>query len=137
MSTNAATEMKKHANAAIDMVMAEYGDQLRANGIQLDFSEQTVGIAESILGSLHSEGDNDAELIQTVSIMFGAYIGEVICKQIPQAQWTEDARGARYIQIGSSEVSPVAWCYKRLVNGPQDNVVEKYMTFRRQIAAVV
>lgn len=135
MSNQAAAEMKKHADAAVEMLTEEYGAQLRASGIQMDFSEQTVGIVESVLGAFHEDEELDPQTLKNMSLLFGAYVGEILRKQFPKAQWAEDQRGAKFIQVGTSQASPVAWCYKRLVNG--ESVFEKYMTFRNHILAGV
>jgi hypothetical protein len=128
-----ASEMRKHADAAAEMVFAEYGHTL-------DFSEPTIGAVEAILNGFWKEGDLSEGLAANITLLFGSYIGELIREAFPDANWvrSESAPGgveSPYIQLDDIQLFPITWCYKRLYNGPDDSVVKKYLAFREVIDA--
>jgi hypothetical protein len=129
MARNA--EMAKHARAAVEMVREEYGREL-------DFSEPAIGAVEALLNGFWEEGGNTNDLLATVALLFGSYIGEMIRSHWPEAAWIGGSlmpsAPPPALLVGDIEVFPVAWCYKRLYNGPADSVVDKYMAFRQAIA---
>jgi hypothetical protein len=128
-----AADMRTHAEAAVEMVRAEYG---RA----LDFSEPTIGAVEALLNGLWKEADEadrTGGLFAKSALLF-AYIGELIRTRYPRARWvggsiTPDAPPP-FVRLGDIDVYPVVWCFKQLYNGPSDSVVEKYLTFRQAAA---
>jgi hypothetical protein len=126
-----AAEMRKHAEAAAEMVLAEYGHKL-------DFSEPTIGAVEAILNGFWKEGDLSEELAANITLLFGSYIGELIREAFPNARWvrgesTPDGNESPCIQLDDIKLFPITWCYKRLYNGPDDSVVKKYLAFREVI----
>ncbi len=131
MTVEMSGEMERHARAAAEMVREEYGHEL-------DFSEPTIGAVESILNGFWEDGGNENDLLATVALLFGAYIGEMIRSHWPEAAWIGGSLtpGAppSTLQVGDIELFPIAWCYKRLHNGPADSVVDKYLAFRLAIA---
>ncbi|MCI0457032.1 MAG: hypothetical protein L0Z62_08640 [Gemmataceae bacterium] len=125
------TEMARYAQTAAEMVLAEYGREL-------DFTEPTIGAVEAILNGFWQEGGNSDELLTKVALLFGSYIGEMIRNCYPEATWiggsmTPDAPSPM-LRVGDIDLYPISWCYKRLYNGPADNVVNKYLAFRQAIA---
>lgn len=126
-----AAEMRKHAEAAAEMVLAEYGHTL-------DFSEPTIGAIESLLNGFWKDADSSRGLFPKIALLFGAYIGELARARYPQAKWvggsfTPDAPPP-LVRLGDIDISPVVWCFKRLHNGPADSVVGKYLAFREAAA---
>jgi hypothetical protein len=126
---NPSAEMARHAQAAAEMVLANFG-------YELDFSEPTIGTVESLLSALWQQGDRD--LFPQAALLFGAYLGEVVRCCHPQATWmagslTPDGPSPPLV-IEDITLYPLSWCFKRLHNGPDDSVVEKYMAFREALA---
>jgi hypothetical protein len=124
-------EMRKHAEAAAEMVLAEYE-------IKLDFSEPTIGSVEAILNGFWEEGDLSDDLAANITLLFGSYIGELIRKAFPEATWVRSRSADRgdepaYIKLDDIKLFPITWCYKRLYNGPDDSVVQKFLAFREVI----
>ena len=125
-----AAEMRKHAEAAAEMVQSEYGHTM-------DFSEPTIGAVESLLNGLwkeQNEADRKNGLYWKFALLFGSYIGDLIRERYPKARWidgstTPDAPPP-VVRLGVIDVSPIVWCFKRLCNGPVDGVVAKYLAFR-------
>jgi hypothetical protein len=129
-------EMKRHAHAAVEMVMAEYGNAMKEQGLKLDFSEKTIGLVESILDGFYKDGDRSHELLEKIALLFGAYIGETIRDCFPEARWVpakDGGIGIPFIQLDDIQLYPCIWCYKRAHNGPQDSVVDKYLAFRKEM----
>jgi len=63
---------------------------------------------------------------------YGAYIGEVIRKSDASARWesSDEVGGDKSYPLicGAGHLYPMAWCYRRIVNGDEDNVWVKYAT---------
>ena len=128
-----AAEMRRHAEAAAEMVFAEYGHKL-------DFSEPTIGAVEAILNGFWKEGVTSDTPVANITLLFGSYIGELIRTSFPRAKWVRDppAPGgveSPFVQLGDIQLFPITWCYKRLYNGPDDSVATKYLAFRKVIDA--
>jgi hypothetical protein len=121
-------QMARFAKDAAEMVRAEYGQEL-------DFSEPSIGAVEGLLNGFWQDGERSDELFTKVALLFGSYIGEMIRANYPQATWsggslTPDAPPPS-LHVGDIEVSPIVWCFKRLYNGPDDSIVNKYLAFRQ------
>jgi|SRR5580693_5340792 hypothetical protein len=67
---------------------------------------------------------------------YGAYIGEVIRRSEPGAKWEPDdsVGGEKSYPIiggpGHGHSYPMARCYHRIVNGPEDNVWVKFRVLK-------
>jgi hypothetical protein len=122
-----ALEMQARANQAIEMAESDYG-------ITLDYSAESVVKVEEILGKIHelheSEPLSQDQLIKE-SLKWGGYVGETI-RSIKPCHWELDSRvggeGSFPIVFESEqhEIFPISWCYKRIINGPEDNVWHKF-----------
>jgi hypothetical protein len=128
-----ASEMRRHAEAAAEMLRAEYGHEL-------DFSESTIGAVEAILNGFWKEGLTPDTPVANITLLFGAYTGEIIRTCFPRAKWVRDPSApggveSPFIQLDDIQLFPITWCYKRLYNGPDDSVVKKYLAFRDVIDA--
>jgi hypothetical protein len=95
-------------------------------------SLDSLGNVNEIIQKLHSNGDFDSE---ETPMLFGAYIGEVIRKQIAKGPWVKDhpdnGRNTYPVKISNDLYAfPVVWVQKHLENGEQDNVLHKFKAFR-------
>jgi hypothetical protein len=113
----------------------------RESGVELNYGPQSVEKIEAILSSLHARrrlGQLDDRATLNEGYLWGAYVGEVL-RAVRGGQWIQTGRtdgpggkprfGEDFgLQWGSSgEVSlPIAWCIKRIVNGPEDDVWNKF-----------
>jgi hypothetical protein len=103
----------------------------------LDYSPESIRNAEAVLEKLHAalpkgflgrllgKGPSPDDL-DKMSKMYGGYVGEVI-RQAGGGEWvfdTEIMRGQKVICLtkGDMKIWPPAKVYKRLTNGPEDNV---------------
>lgn len=103
------------------------------HGIVLDYSEKSISDVETILGALHEKygPSQTEEQVYGTALAYGAYIGEVIRRGNPGSKWEHDhpvvGENSYPLHWLDGDVFPVAWCYKRIVNGPGDDVRHKYI----------
>lgn len=108
----------------------------REQGVTLDYSPGSIERVESILSALHNRQTENPMSDRELSILsarWGAYIGEVM-KRVRPANWRRDSEvsgvGAMpLIFDAESEAYPRSWVYKRIVDGPEDNVLFKFQAF--------
>jgi hypothetical protein len=120
------------------LASAAVKDAREQNHVDLDFTSGSVEKVEQILGSLHDQYVKNSSSISVngLASAYGAYIGEVIRKSEPGARWERDDKvgGEKSYPIiwgqGSGHSYPMAWCYRRIVNGPEDNVWVKYSVLK-------
>jgi hypothetical protein len=119
-------EMQSRAQLALTDAKDEFD-------VVLDFSPDSVESLESVLAQIHelhaANPIPDAELNRH-ALKWGGYVGEVI-KRVRTAEWKldSDVGGDASLPIvydDDSESFPVRWCYKRIINGDEDNVWHKF-----------
>ena len=119
-------EMKERAASAVEDARDKYS-------IELDYSSDSIEEVERILDKIHrqhrEEPIDNAEL-NRLKLKWGGYVGEVI-KRLRKAEWQLDSKIAGpgslpVVYEKSGESFPVMWCLKRIVNGPEDNVWDKF-----------
>jgi hypothetical protein len=110
-------------------------DSWNRYGVVLDYSDSSIKSLEAELDRIsHSqEFQASSEKDQRAQgIISGAYVGEVI-RRNHGGIWAVDSEAAgRFsfpVTIGKAESFPCTWCYKRLMNGPEDNIWDKYRYF--------
>ena len=115
-----------------------------ATGVDLDFSEESIGRVEAVLSQLHDalpkgffaklfgRGPSSDDIL-TMSKMYGSYVGEVL-RRTRGGEWALVDDQVTLIN-GDERVWPIAKVFKRITNGSDDNVavyfkvlVEKYWT---------
>ena len=101
--------------------------------LALDYSPESIETVEAALGQVHDEvaaGRMSKQDGQALAIRYGAYVGEAIRLRWG-GQWARDHQvagpGSFPLRVGKHEVFPIAWCTKRVKNGPEDNVWHKYL----------
>lgn len=115
------------------LASAAVKDAREQNHVDLDYSSESIEKVEQILANLHDLYVKNPSSISANGLgsAYGAYIGEVIRRAEPGARWERDDEvGEKSYPIiwgaGSGHSYPMAWCYHRIVNGPEDNVWMKY-----------
>lgn len=122
-------QMRWLANEAIDMTKREHGEIL-------DYSTASIQSVEKVLGKLHDDvvSGKLREGQRGLAIAYGAYVGECIRRAHPPAHWEldHDIGGAgTYPLFWKGGCSfPVSWCYKRIMNGEEDNIWFKFEILR-------
>lgn len=104
----------------------------KENGINLDFSDQSIKDVEKLLAECHREykkTKND-EGFHGLALMFGAYIGEVIKKKGRGGRWARNhpdmGEDSFPFHWCGKDLFLRAWCAKRIFDGSGDNVWHKY-----------
>jgi hypothetical protein len=95
-----------------------------SSGVALDYSFGSLEDVENILEKLHRSlppepsGERPTQKdIDTVSKMYGGYIGEVF-RKVGGGEWQDDAS----LRKGDLRIWPASKAYKRITNGSEDNV---------------
>jgi hypothetical protein len=123
------SEMRLRAEHAVEEAARHYD-------VTLEYNPASVEKVEEILDKIHEKHGrkplSEPDLVKE-SLMWGAYIGEVI-KKIRPCRWALNSRaggnGSLPIVFGNrDETFPVRWCFKRLTNGQEDNVWHKFRAF--------
>jgi hypothetical protein len=103
-------------------------------GVELDFSDLTLREVDTILedvGRRVSEENLDATEYGNA---FGFYIGEVIRNTEGEGHWQRDheqfGEGCYPLFVRETAAFPLAWCWKRIENGADDNLVHKMNVMR-------
>jgi hypothetical protein len=110
-----------------------------ACGVSVDYTPESVEQVEVVLHRLYEaiprgffarlfrRGPSAAD-ISTISKMYGGYIGECIRRRWG-GEWSADhpvgGLGSFPISSRGHDSFPLGWCFKRLRNGPEDNVWHK------------
>ena len=129
---------RKRARADFDYGMQNIAKQAveRAKKelkIDLDFSPESIDQVEKILREIHerhADSPLNEEEISVLALRWGAYIGETL-KRVRSGKWQRDSErivpGTSPVVFGrGNEAFPRSWAYKRIVNGPEDNIVFKF-----------
>ncbi len=97
------------------------------SNIALDYSLESVEQVEAILASVYANHP-DLERRRYLAVRYGAYVGEVIRRKWG-GSWDRDhpvgGKDSFPIRSKGHESFPIAWCFKRLKNGSEDNVWHK------------
>jgi hypothetical protein len=113
-------------------------DAQENNHVSLDYAPESIQKVEQILGNLHDKYVKDHASISANGLgsAYGAYVGEVIRRSESGAKWERDdpVGGEKSYPIiwGSGRSYPMAWCYHRIVNGPEDNIWVKYRVLKQK-----
>jgi hypothetical protein len=140
-STCAATE-NFVADADVTRVAEAYAldaiDAARESfGVSLDWSDESVGSVEQILGVLHeSRAEAPSEdVVWTFAKAFGSYVGEVYRRNHGGEWGLVTMEGNQFPGVQTSACVlfwPWAKAHGRIMNGPEDNVLHYYEALLRQ-----
>jgi len=140
--TQKKTPQKGEFKSADELMQFMAGEAVKKaekeNQTKLDYSVQSIEKVETILSKLHEQyvKDKDSIAVNDLSMAYGAYIGEVIKRSEPGVRWGIDhpvAGDKSYpLYWKGGESFPWGWCFKRIMNGPEDNVWHKYLLVKQQ-----
>jgi Family of unknown function (DUF6278) len=112
-------------------------DAWQQDHTKLDYSVESIKTVEQILGRVHAQWTKDPSAVSAKGLgsAYGAYIGEVIRRSEPGAHWErDDELGEKSYPIiwgpSAGHSYPMAWCYRRILNGDEDNVWLKYRAIK-------
>ncbi|MCD6052224.1 MAG: hypothetical protein K0Q55_3642 [Verrucomicrobia bacterium] len=119
--------MNHLANEAVKWVKQD-------RGVTLDYSADSIKIIEEELGRIHTKDQPKAGQpgVFGTAMGYGAYVGEVIRRRDGGTWATDHPVGGTNsyplkITKPDTTIFPVGWCFKRLINGEEDNVHAKFM----------
>ena len=122
------TDARRAAEAAVRLVRD-------IDGIELDYSPESLHSMESVILSIRAEGTRSDSMPGALYV-FGAYVGEVIVRNNEGARWTYPPQvmidaGMSPQAIGVTDANGVFWnpigkVYKLLDNGQEDSIVYLY-----------
>lgn len=108
----------------------------KERGLKLDYSAASIEQVERVLSELHvqhAQTSIASREFSMLSLSWGAYIGEVM-KRVQPGRWQRDSEkaGAGSMPLvfdSSNEAFPCSWAYKRIADGPDDNILFKFQVF--------
>jgi hypothetical protein len=118
-------------------------DAARENRITLDYSIESLKWVEHILGKLHEQYGRDGSKLHPngLGMAYGAYIGQAIrrsdpdCRKGLACQWSRDhpVMGEKSYPLHwkDEDIFPCAWAYKRITDGPEDDIWIKYSVLKQ------
>jgi hypothetical protein len=117
----------------LQLKMCSLAEQVAGGfGVKLDYSEKSIRDVDRILGEVHEEyrRTKSEEGLQGLALEFGAYLVSVLQKHRGPIVWERDhpefGRDAFPLQWRGATLFPVAWCLKRIIDGPGDDLVSKW-----------
>lgn len=132
------TEFKTTDEMMVVLAAEAVKDAEKETNIKLDYSPQSIEKVEEVLSKIHEQfaKDKSSIAVNGLAMAYGAYIGEVIRRTEPGVTWKEDhpVAGEKSYPLhwNGGESFPCGWCYKRITNGPEDNVWYKYQLAKGQ-----
>ena len=116
--------------------------------VTLDFSIGSLRQVDQILGHAHEayQKNPSSVSVRGLSVEYGAYVGEVIRRNEPNAYWTRDSQvmGEKSYPLhwNPGESYPFTWCSERITNGDEDSIWVKYSVlknpdWKKQISTAV
>ncbi|MFD1136687.1 hypothetical protein [Paenibacillus urinalis] len=145
MKPTVADMMKAYAEDAVELA-----EKL---GVKLDYSEDSIMSLEGILQRYHEElprgvrrmfsrGPSEQEKIQ-MSKAWGGYLGETMIRHLG-GEWQRSSVSEDTIALVVSkvidgeeyphEIYPPSKVYRRIINGPEDNVWHYYLVLKEDLS---
>ena len=139
MAPHPVTEvMEAYADDAVEAARADFQ-------IDLDYSVPSLHLLDDILEILHrvvesqsgAEAAKMNEMLETFTIMWGAYLGEVIRRKWGGEWIIPDEgpfKGMASLVVGRITMSPLARAYKRILSGPEEDVCKYVEVLRGKLS---
>ena len=121
-----AMELKESMSVLAERIASE------AFAKRLDYSIESVHEVEAILAVLHDEYINthSEDGLHGIALEFGAYLVKLIERNFGPVNWIRDhadfGQDSFPLDWRGHTLFPVAWCIKRIIDGPGDNVWSKF-----------
>lgn len=131
----------KTTQGFIDFLSAEaIKDADTESHVHLDYTVESIKKVEGILRDLHAlyAKDHSSVAVDALAMAYGAYVGEVIRKTEPDVTWEKSDSGnaekSPTLIWAGWQSYPMAWCYRRIVNGDEDNIWVKYQALKERVS---
>ena len=103
----------------------------RKSGVELDYTNESIERVEKLLSQFYDEfqvGQPPAESeYASVANTFGPYVGNTLIRNLGKGEWIKGAGDAWVVLVDDHQYLFPAKVYRRLKNGPEDNVVALYL----------
>ena len=114
--------------------MSALAERIASEGFskQLDYSIESIHEVESILATLHNDyvKTRSEDGLFGIALEFGAYFVKLIERNFGPINWTRDhadfGQDSFPLEWRGRTLFPVAWCMKRIIDGPGDDVWLKF-----------
>ena len=111
-------------------------DAAKYDHVTLDYSIGSLKQVDQILGRVHENYLKNPSSISLpgLSAEYGAYVGEVIRRNEPNAYWSRDSQVAGEksypMHWNAGDSYPLAWCMRRITDGDDDSIWIKYSVLK-------
>lgn len=102
-------------------------------GHTLDFSIESIHRVEEILDNYANDYASHDDMIKpldrevwSIAAIWGTYVGEVMRIELGELCNWEAVEGGYLLDAQGAKASPISKAFKRIVNGPEDNIVSFY-----------
>ncbi|NOJ72965.1 hypothetical protein [Paenibacillus alvei] len=126
METYSLNEMVVHHTKMAIQIAASMGHTL-------DFSSESVYQIEDILDNYANDYASQPDMIKpldrevwSIAAIWGTYVGEVMRIELGELCNWEAVEGGYLLDAQGAKASPTSKAFKRIVNGPEDNIVSFY-----------
>jgi hypothetical protein len=140
MSSSLSSEMESAANCAVEHARKYWSTEL-------DFSPRSIEDVELILARMHEsiprrlyeklyKRGPTPDQMATLSLAYGAYLGEVIRREFGGTWSKEEVNGEPALALvfdKENMVFPIAKAWKRLHNGEEDNIWTFYELISKKL----
>lgn len=119
-------------NSKADKFAQQAVEMAEKRGMRLDFSNESVVTVEKILELLHKQHQEkpmDEQFARQLASLFGSYVGNTLIKNLGKGKWGIDPKtNEPSVIIDGTYMFFPAKAYKRIMNGPEDNIIQMYVT---------
>ncbi|GAV15057.1 hypothetical protein PBN151_5036 [Paenibacillus sp. NAIST15-1] len=102
-------------------------------GHTLDFSSESIHRVEDILDNYANDYASHDDMVKpldrevwSIAAIWGIYVGEIMRIELGEACRWEEVDGGYLLIAHGAQANPIGKAYKRIVNGPEDNIVSFY-----------
>lgn len=102
-------------------------------GHTLDFSSESIHRVEDILDNYANDYASHDDMIKpldrevwSIAAIWGTYVGEVMRMELGERCSWEAVEGGYLLDAQGAKANPILKAFKRIVNGPEDNIVSFY-----------
>lgn len=123
---------RTNLNTTMATLAQQFVDAISINPVlrRLDYIGADVLDLDDMLDETWPNGVSEDDLEFIASTM-GAFIGEVITRQIGGKWFTEGENGEEGIDLGSFQAFPISAAYKRVTAGRQESIARFYQGLRK------
>lgn len=116
---------------AFNILSAQAVDLAKKQGIEFDFSNESVEVLEELLGKMHEEikkSHPTEEQFSNMANIFGAYLGTTFIKNLKKGFWDKEvSHNSWAVNVDNNYIYFPSRVYRRLKSGAENNVIQLYL----------